>query len=516
MKWKCKQIFPLCFLIIALFYACNDDSGEVGFSVDTTLLTIYIDSSFVYTQQSDSVSTSAVDSLPNRTIVQMLGEVTVPGFGSVKADYLTQFYPVADFDTVLVKPDMIDSMGVEIAFQYNSFFGDSLAPMQLTVYQLNKLLRDEENVRQPIYSNLNPEDYYDEADKLGSSFYVASVQSYPDSLLDEDGYRYIKMTFGSTDEEKKEWADNFYNFYLSNDGSLTTSMMNEFFKGLYVTNSFGRGTLLYIVSTAIVIYHRTYVYDSDGALETISDTSDSLTVENSSTTYLMTSYEAPTINHVVSESDASVEALRAQGEAIIQTPMMYDALLTFPTTKIIQLFNDARSLHTTDTVGVLNSIKLKVPLKTLPADLKSAGIVPPPYLLLMRQGGNATSSSGEIVAMDKEEFFTERLVNDDKNYFYATYDSISNSYTFTGLQDYILNIYNYDPNDILNDEDRSLKENPDNSYDSDLILIPISLSTTSTTYTSDTNITPYLGGLTYANIDDENIKIVVVYSTKVY
>ena len=66
----------------------------------------------------------------------MLGEVVIPDYGTVKADYLTQFYPVAEFDTNLVKPDMVDSVGVEIAFQYNSFFGDSLAPMQLTVYPL--------------------------------------------------------------------------------------------------------------------------------------------------------------------------------------------------------------------------------------------------------------------------------------------------------------------------------------------------------------------------------------------
>ena len=157
-------------LFIALFFSCNDDSGTIGFSVDTTSLTIYIDSSFVYTQHSDSVSTCRVDSLPNRTIVQMLGNVDIPGYGTVKADYLTQFYPVADFDTVLVKPDMVDSVGVEIAFQYNSFLGDSLAPMQLTVYELNKLLREDGNVRVPIYSNLDPADYYDPADKLGSSF----------------------------------------------------------------------------------------------------------------------------------------------------------------------------------------------------------------------------------------------------------------------------------------------------------------------------------------------------------
>ena len=107
------------------------------------------------------------------------------------------------------------------------------------------------------------------------------------------------------------------------------------------------------------------------------------------------------------------------------------------------------------------------------------------------------------------------LINDDKNYFYAAYDSTSNSYTFTGLQNYIMNIFEYDPNHILNPDD-SLNPSADYSNDSDKIQVPITDSKTTSSYTTDTSIVPYLGGLTYANIDNENIRIQVVYSTKIY
>ena len=247
----------------------------------------------------------------------------------------------------------------------------------------------------------------------------------------------------------------------------------------------------------------------------MSDDSDVLYVENASTTYLMTSYEAPTINHIEASPAASVDALRAQGEAVIQSPQMYDGTITFPTAKIIETFNSSRSLNSTDTVGVLNTINMTIPLKTMPADLKALGIVPPPYLLLMRKGGNATSSTNAVVPMNIDEFFADRLINDDKNYFYAAYDSTSNSYTFTGLQNYIMNIFEYDPNHILNPDD-SLNPSADYSYDSDMILVPITVSKTTSSYTTDTSIVPYLGGLTYANIDNENIRIQVVYSTKIY
>ena len=78
-----------------------------------------------------------------------------------------------------------------------------------------------------------------------------------------------------------------------------------------------------------------------------------------------------------------------------------------------------------------------------------------------------------------------------------------------------MNIFQYDPNNILN-PDHSLNPAADYAYDSDMILVPVTVSKTTSSYSSDTNIIPYLGGLTYADIDNENIKIQVVYSTKIY
>ncbi len=512
---KNKWLIPLLFA--ALAYACNDDSASIGFSIDTTYVSITIDSSYVYTQNSDSISVLRVDSLPNRTVIQMLGQLDIPDYGSVKADYLSQFYPVANFDTVLVKPDMVDSVGLEITFQYNSFLGDSLAPMQLTAYRLSRLLRETRDIRTPIYSNLDPADYYSESDKLGSAFYVASTQSYPDSLLDENGYRTIKFSFGTTTDEKQSWARKFYDLYIDNAGYLTADRVNELFKGIYVTNTFGRGTLLYIISTAVNVYHRSYAYNSDGGLRKVdtSDPNSALYEVNTKTTYLMSSYEAPTINRIEARSASVVEALRAQGAAIIQSPQMYDAQITLPIDTIIHRFNKARSLNSTDTVGVLNIVNMTVPLKPMPASLKSLGIVPPPYLLLMRKGGNATTSSGAVIPMNKDLFFTERLLADNRNYFVAAYDSTTNSYSFVGLQDYIINIFQHDPNSIL-EPDGALKSHLDNNYDSEMILVPISLITSTSKYGQETSIVPYLGNLTYAEIDKSNIKITVAYSTKIY
>ena len=508
---KYRWLLPVIF-VVALF-SCNDDSASIGFSIDTTYVSITIDSSYVYTQNSDSVSAIPVDSLPNRTIIQMLGRLSIPDYGDVTADYLSQFYPVADFDTTLVPPNFIDSVGLEITFQYNSFIGDSLAPMQLTAYKLNRRLREAENVRTPIYSNIDPADYYDEDDKLGAVFYVPSTQSYPDSLLEEGGYRAVKFTFGNTLLEKKSQALDFYRLYVDNGGYLTTDVVNKFFPGVYVTNTFGRGNMLYIISTSVIIYHRTYTYDSTGGL--LTDDDGEYYIKNKKTTFLMTSYEAPTINRIIAQPAPSVEALRAQGAAIIQSPQMYDGRIILPVDTIIRRFNDSRSLTTSDTVGVLNTVNLTIPLKPLPEKLKSLGIVPPPYLLLMRRDGNATNTSGKAVAMNKDLFFADRLMSDDRNYFTAAYDSISNSYTFGGLQDYIINIYQCDPNDIL-DSDGALKAAPENNFDSDMILVPVSVLTSSSLYAAETSIVPYLGGLTYAEIDKAGIKIQVVYSTKVY
>lgn len=58
----------------------------------------------------------------------------------------------------------------------------------------------------------------------------------------------------------------------------------------------------------------------------------------------------------------------------------------------------------------------------------------------MRAGGKVADSNGDIVEMDKNQFFLDRKLTDGLNYFYASYNSTTNTYDFGNIRGFITNI----------------------------------------------------------------------------
>ena len=242
-----KLNWLLPFVLIALTISCNDDINKIGTSIDDTLISIKVDNSLAYTT-ADSVYSIPAGPVTNRTIIQMLGAVDMVDYGSIRADFLTQMRPIAKFDSRLVTEDMLDSLVLELGFLPSSFLGDSLTPMQVSVYPLNKVLE------KPIYSNLDPTDYFSPEEILGQQIYTTSRQSYPDSLINSDGSRIIKIKLARPGHTSKELAQEFFKLYNDKGGILTESDIADFFPGVYVTNTYGKGVLINILSSVIKIY----------------------------------------------------------------------------------------------------------------------------------------------------------------------------------------------------------------------------------------------------------------------
>ena len=74
---------------------------------------------------------------------------------------------------------------VELYLWYNSYFGDSLTACRLSVYELNKKLELKDK---PYYTDIDPNNYYDKADLLGSKAYSAVDLSVKDSIRNLDSY----------------------------------------------------------------------------------------------------------------------------------------------------------------------------------------------------------------------------------------------------------------------------------------------------------------------------------------
>lgn len=509
-----KLNWLLSLVLIVLTISCNDDINQIGTSIDDTIISIKVDNSLTYTT-SDSVYSVPAGPVTNRTIIQMLGAIDMIDYGSIRADFLTQMRSIANFDSKLVTEDMLDSLVLELGFLSNSFIGDSLTPMQVSVYPLNKVLES------PLYSNIDPKDYYNSEDVLGKQIYSASRQSYPDSLLNSDGSRIIKIKLERPGHTSKELAQEFFRLYNSKNGILTENDLINFFPGIYVTNTYGKGVLINVLSSVIKIYHSTYIYDIEGpnGLKenedlTNNDGSHPLAINKTSTSILVSSNEVPTINHIESTNAAYIENAIAEGRAIIKSPDGYDAHITFPVTEIIKKYREVVPIEAENngTVsGLINAINFSIPIKESANNtFQKYGLTPPPYLLLMRAGGKVADSNGDIVEMDKNKFFIDRKLTDNLNYFYATYNSTTKSYDFGNIRGFITNIIQKNPNN----------GSIENGYpiDSDLILIPVSLTTSTSDYYGTTvdAITPYISIPTFVELDTKNIKIEMVYSTKTY
>ena len=148
-----------------------DDSANVGSSLVKDESEVVIASDF--TISGHTVSNPKV---PSRTATQVLGRIKADDYGVFSSDFVTQFMPSATIDTEKMTRQNIDSLKLLMFVPKGSLVGDSLAPMGLEVYRLNKQLTA------PIFSNFNPEDYYNPADKLGEKIYVCNALGATDSI----------------------------------------------------------------------------------------------------------------------------------------------------------------------------------------------------------------------------------------------------------------------------------------------------------------------------------------------
>ena len=158
----------------------------------------------------------------------------------------------------------------------------------------------------------------------------------------------------------------------------------------------------------------------------------------------------------------------------------------FPIQEIIDKFRSSSS----DALAVINSLSLEIPAEEIE---NKYDIKPPKYLLLVKEG-------------KKDEFFAGDSLVNNKNSFYATYNSTKKSYSFNGMRDYIL--------DIINN-----KGGIATSEDINLVLTPIDVSTytqQASYYTSAstvvTKIAPAVTLPSIARLRLDKAKIKIVYS----
>jgi hypothetical protein len=186
----------------------------------------------------------------------------------------------------------------------------------------------------------------------------------------------------------------------------------DVFPGIYITNSYGSGHVLNIKATEFDVYYHKHTWQGD-------------TVEVDSAraqTYLASTPEVISNNIIRYDIDDAVTDMVNNGEAIIAAPAGYEVQVRLPIQEIIDRFQ----ANVGTNQAIINTLSLTLPT-SVPAT--EYNIKPPTYLLMVR-----TSKKDNFINGDS-------LVN-NKDSFYAVYESYSKEYQFTGLRDYIINIIN--------------------------------------------------------------------------
>ena len=148
-----KILRLLTVLVIAAltFAACDDTTEGIGGSITNNIDNINITSA-VFPVATKSMVSGAVLSRNNSGLI---GKMKDPETGNyVKGDYMTQLsvLPTFSVDTLDIKKannGSIEADSCYLLVSYNASYGDTIAPMKVTAYEMTEPMRED----QEYYSN---------------------------------------------------------------------------------------------------------------------------------------------------------------------------------------------------------------------------------------------------------------------------------------------------------------------------------------------------------------------------
>lgn len=448
-------------LLTIVFTACDNEVNNIGGSLVNDNLEIDIDSTFVVVGK--SIENLRIQS---RTVTQLLGSISSEEYGTFSSEYITQFMCANKIDTVGVSVDDIDSLIVVLNIPKGDIIGDSLIPMGLEIYPLTKQLPS------PIYSDFNPEGYYDASKKLSSQIYKCNVAGENDTVKAyESRYVYAKLPVEIGRELFKKYKENPESY--SNPDDFT-----KIFPGIFVKNSYGSGRVMRITQTSMRMYYSKHT----------KTTADKDTVISNVGYYFATKPEVVTDNLIDYKMSESLKKRIDNGDNIIVAPAGRDIEITFPALDVVKAYRERAGK-----VAVLNSLTFKIPVNAIENDYEIA----PPTNIMM------------ILSKDKDNFFIENKLADGVTSFVAEYNSTTGCYEFTGLRDYMLDL---------------MKKSEIKPEDYTFVITPVSLVTTQEASTSYyyystqekvNAVVPYISSPAMAELDLKNSKITLTFSRQV-
>lgn len=249
-----KILRLLTVLVIAAltFAACDDTTEGIGGSITNKIDNINISNSAF------NVTTKSIvaDSVLSRNNTGLIGKMKDPETGNyVKGDYMTQLsvLPTFSVDTLdyikQANKGSIEADSCYLLVSYNASYGDTIAPMKVTAYEMTKPMSEDKE----YYSNYNAfeKGWVNENNQHWSSNYnlsntsdVKNFKIYLNKKYTKDGKTY--KNYGSyimqTYAEHPEYFKTNYKF------------LHNVCPGFYIKNVGGTGNMAKIWNTELIFY----------------------------------------------------------------------------------------------------------------------------------------------------------------------------------------------------------------------------------------------------------------------
>lgn len=260
-----KILRLLTVLVIAAltFAACDDTTEGIGGSITNKIDNINIsDSAFNVTTK--SIVAGAVLSRNNTGLI---GKMKDPETGNyVKGDYMTQLsvLPTFSVDTLdyikQANNGSIEADSCYLLVSYNASYGDTIAPMKVTAYEMTKPMSED----QEYYSNYDAfkEGWVSENNQHWSSNYNLSNTS------DVKNFKiYLNKEYKKGGKTYKNYGSYIMQTYAEHPEYFKTNykFLNNVCPGFYIKNVGGTGNMAKIWNTELIFYwtrHKTINKDS--------------------------------------------------------------------------------------------------------------------------------------------------------------------------------------------------------------------------------------------------------------
>lgn len=261
-----KILRLLTVLVIAAltFAACDDTTEGIGGSITNKIDNINISNSAF------NVTTKSIvaDSVLSRNNTGLIGKMKDPETGNyVKGDYMTQLgvLPTFSVDTLDIKKANNGSIQADSCYllvSYNASYGDTIAPMKVTAYEMTEPMRED----QEYYSNYDAfkNGWVNENNPHWSSNYNLSNTS------DVKNFKiYLNKEYKKDGKTYKNYGSYILQTYAEHPKYFKTNFkfLHNVCPGFYIKNVGGTGNMAKIWNTELIFYWKKTIKAKDGVTD---------------------------------------------------------------------------------------------------------------------------------------------------------------------------------------------------------------------------------------------------------